>query len=86
MPESIPAQPSNQVQPHEVPTSLREAGLTNWIRTVCTTSPSRACCRPTTATGARRFGADYRPPDYIRREHEAARRHRWYMTWPDNSL
>jgi hypothetical protein len=26
------------------------------------------------------FGADYRPPDYIRREHEAARRHRWYMT------
>src|SRR5438067_4534288 len=26
------------------------------------------------------FGPDYRPPDYIRREHEAARRHRWYMT------
>jgi|HubBroStandDraft_6_1064221.scaffolds.fasta_scaffold586336_1 hypothetical protein len=26
------------------------------------------------------FGADYHPPDYIRREHEAARRHRWYMT------
>jgi hypothetical protein len=26
------------------------------------------------------FGADYRPPDYIRREHEAARQHRWYMT------
>jgi hypothetical protein len=26
------------------------------------------------------FGADYRPPDYLRREHEAARRHRWYMT------
>jgi len=26
------------------------------------------------------FGADYQPPDYIRREHEAARRHRWYMT------
>jgi len=26
------------------------------------------------------FGPDYSPPDYIRREHEAARRHRWYMT------
>src|SRR5579863_5714751 len=26
------------------------------------------------------FGADYNPPDYIHREHEAARRHRWYMT------
>ena len=26
------------------------------------------------------FGADYRPPDYLHREHEAARRHRWYMT------
>ena len=26
------------------------------------------------------FGADYRPPDYLCREHEAARRHRWYMT------
>jgi hypothetical protein len=26
------------------------------------------------------FGADYRPPDYVRREHEAARQHRWYMT------
>jgi len=26
------------------------------------------------------FGADYNPPGYIRREHEAARRHRWYMT------
>lgn len=26
------------------------------------------------------FGADYNPPDYIRREHEAARQHRWYMT------
>jgi hypothetical protein len=26
------------------------------------------------------FGADYNPPDYIRREHEAARKHRWYMT------
>lgn len=26
------------------------------------------------------FGPDYRPPDYIQREHEAARRHRWYMT------
>jgi hypothetical protein len=26
------------------------------------------------------FGSGYRPPDYIRREHEAARQHRWYMT------
>jgi hypothetical protein len=26
------------------------------------------------------FGPDYTPPDYIRRDHEAARRHRWYMT------
>jgi hypothetical protein len=26
------------------------------------------------------FGADYVPPDYIRRDAEAARAHRWYMT------
>jgi hypothetical protein len=26
------------------------------------------------------FGPDYRPPDYLCREYEAARRHRWYMT------
>jgi HD domain len=26
------------------------------------------------------FGPDYQPPDYICREHEAARQHRWYMT------
>jgi hypothetical protein len=26
------------------------------------------------------FGSDYVPPDYIRRDHEAARRHRWYMS------
>jgi hypothetical protein len=26
------------------------------------------------------FGPDYDPPEYIHREHEAARRHRWYMT------
>lgn len=26
------------------------------------------------------FGPDYKPPDYIRREHDAARQHRWYMT------
>jgi hypothetical protein len=26
------------------------------------------------------FGPDYRPPGYLRREHDAARRHRWYMT------
>jgi hypothetical protein len=26
------------------------------------------------------FGPDYSPPDYIRREHDAARQHRWYMT------
>jgi len=26
------------------------------------------------------FGPDYRPPAYLRREAEAARKHRWYMT------
>jgi hypothetical protein len=26
------------------------------------------------------FGADYAPPDYIRRDAEAARKHRWYMS------
>jgi hypothetical protein len=26
------------------------------------------------------FGADYRPPAYLCREAEAARKHRWYMT------
>jgi hypothetical protein len=26
------------------------------------------------------FGADYDPPEYIHREHELARKHRWYMT------
>jgi hypothetical protein len=26
------------------------------------------------------FGADYDPPEYIYREHEDARTHRWYMT------
>ena len=26
------------------------------------------------------FGPDYNPPDYIRREYQAARQHRWYMT------
>jgi HD domain len=26
------------------------------------------------------FGADYRPPAYLRQEAEAARKHRWYMT------
>ncbi len=26
------------------------------------------------------FGADYRPPAYLQREAEAARKHRWYMT------
>jgi hypothetical protein len=26
------------------------------------------------------FGADYRPPDYLRREAEEARKHRWYMS------
>jgi hypothetical protein len=26
------------------------------------------------------FGRDYDPPEYIHREHEAARKHRWYMT------
>jgi len=29
---------------------------------------------------ARFFGPDYVPPDYIRRDAEAARAHRWYMT------
>jgi hypothetical protein len=28
----------------------------------------------------RLFGEDYVPPEYIRREYERARRHRWYMT------
>ena len=26
------------------------------------------------------FGPDYAPPEYIRQEYEAARRHRWYMS------
>ena len=26
------------------------------------------------------FGPDYQPPEYIRREAEEARKHRWYMT------
>lgn len=26
------------------------------------------------------FGADFRPADYLRRDYEEARRHRWYMT------
>jgi hypothetical protein len=26
------------------------------------------------------FGDDYRPPDHVRRDAEAARKHRWYMT------
>jgi hypothetical protein len=26
------------------------------------------------------FGADYQVPEYLRREHEEARKHRWYMT------
>jgi hypothetical protein len=26
------------------------------------------------------FGADYQPPDYIRRDAEFARTHRWYMS------
>jgi HD domain len=29
---------------------------------------------------SRIFGADYQVPEYLRREHEEARRHRWYMT------
>jgi hypothetical protein len=28
----------------------------------------------------RYFGADYQVPPYIRRDYEAARRHKWYMT------
>ena len=26
------------------------------------------------------FGADYQPPEYIRRDHDIARAHRWYMS------
>jgi hypothetical protein len=26
------------------------------------------------------FGADYNPPEHVRRDYEAARKHRWYMT------
>jgi hypothetical protein len=26
------------------------------------------------------FGADYNPPDHVRRDYEAARQHRWYMS------
>ena len=26
------------------------------------------------------FGADYSPPEHVRRDYESARRHRWYMT------
>src|SRR5215469_16152333 len=32
MPESTEMRPTAQVLPHELPASLREAGLTNWIR------------------------------------------------------
>ena len=32
MSESGPTPPSSQVQPHELPASLRDAGLENWIR------------------------------------------------------
>jgi hypothetical protein len=32
MSESVEAPPSTRVQPHELPASLREAGLANWIR------------------------------------------------------
>ena len=32
------------------------------------------------ASYLRFFGPDYVPPDYIRRDAEAARQHRWYMT------
>src|SRR6266568_458085 len=28
----------------------------------------------------RLFGADYKVPEYLQREHEEARKHRWYMT------
>jgi len=26
------------------------------------------------------FGSDYEPPEHVRRDYQAARRHRWYMT------
>jgi hypothetical protein len=32
MPDPVEARPSSQVPPHELPASLRDAGLTNWIR------------------------------------------------------
>ncbi len=32
------------------------------------------------ASYLRFFGADYVPPDYIKRDHEIARQHRWYMS------
>ena len=32
MSESTEARPSSRVLPHELPASLREAGLDNWIR------------------------------------------------------
>src|SRR5436190_24020672 len=32
MPEPVQAPPSSRVPPHELPASLRDAGLANWIR------------------------------------------------------
>src|SRR6516225_8957433 len=32
MSESVGTRPSSQVPPHELPASLRDAGLANWIR------------------------------------------------------
>jgi hypothetical protein len=33
MSDSVRTRPSGQVLPHELPASLRDAGLANWIRT-----------------------------------------------------
>ena len=138
MPEYVETRPSSQVPPHELPASLRDAGLADWIREPLDNAVDRRrriIMPPAAATmgtpaiagllsanhgywGAQLvapyveeevawaiekhealryfpdesvgyrypeayigyFGADYHPPEYIRREHEAARRHRWYMT------
>ena len=56
------------MQPHELPACLREAGLTNWIREPLDDAESVGYRYPETYIG------------YIHRKHEAACRHRWYMT------
>jgi hypothetical protein len=110
MSESTEMKPAGRVLPHELPASLREAGLTNWIReplddaadrrrrvimppAAAVTGTPASACQGAPLARARHpvgyscpqayidyFGPDYTPPDYLRREHAAARRHRWYMT------